>query len=333
MNGERVNAEMANGINSTTVDVVIPVYQPDAGLEELLRRLLTQSHPVNRIFIMKTEPQTWSEEEIRPLFEGTSVELSVFSVDKEKFDHGGTRHLGILNSDAQVCICMTQDAMPQDSHLVERLLEALCEMDSGDSDTRIAAAYARQLPASGCGVIERLTREFNYPKESRVKSIDDLQRLGIKTYFCSNVCAAYDRELYMHLGGFLRQTIFNEDMIFAAKAVQLGYAIAYAAEAEVIHSHNYTGMMQLRRNFDLAVSQREHWELFKDISSEDEGVRLVMQTGRQLLCSGFWYLLPKLFYQSAMKYLGYRLGTNYLKLPEKLVRRLTMNKEYWDRDY
>ena len=55
---------------------------------------------------------------------------------------------------------------------------------------------------------------------------------GIKTFFCSNVCAAYRREIYEELGGFVRHTIFNEDMIYAAKAVEAGYSVAYAADAQ-----------------------------------------------------------------------------------------------------
>ena len=39
--------------------------------------------------------------------------------------------------------------------------------------------------------------------------------------------------------------------------------IAYEAEARVLHSHNYTNMQQLRRNFDLGVSQAEHPEVFE----------------------------------------------------------------------
>ena len=47
--------------------------------------------------------------------------------------------------------------------------------------------------------------------------------MGIKTYFCSNVCAAYKKEVFRKLGGFERQVNFNEDMLFAAKAVQAGW--------------------------------------------------------------------------------------------------------------
>ena len=40
--------------------------------------------------------------------------------------------------------------------------------------------------------------------------------------------------------------------------------------------------------------------------------------------------IPGLFVTSAFKYAGYRLGKKWDKLPGRLVRRLGMNKTYWD---
>ena len=59
----------------------------------------------------------------------------------------------------------------------------------------------------------------------------------------------YDRRTYEELGGFVESTLFNEDMIYAGHLVQAGYAIAYAADAKVVHSHNYGCLAQLHRNF------------------------------------------------------------------------------------
>ena len=61
-----------------------------------------------------------------------------------------------------------------------------------------------------------------------------------------------------------------------------GYAVAYAADAKVIHSHNYSCMQQFHRNFDLGVSQAEHPEVFEGIKSESEGIKLVKQTAAHL---------------------------------------------------
>lgn len=305
------------------VDVIIPVYRPGARFLELLRRLTKQTQPVNRFIIMNTEKELWENWE-EELPEGSLPEnLSVFHVTKKEFDHGATRHAGVMESDADVFVCMTHDAMPADKFLLEKLTGALMAEES------IGVAYARQLPEKDCHIIERYTRSFNYPEESRVKVAADLPELGIKTYFCSNVCAAYKRERYMELGGFTKKTIFNEDMIYAAKLIQNGYGVAYVADARVVHSHNYTGMQQFCRNFDLAVSQKDHPEVFEGIRSEGEGIKLVKKTAGYLVKQGKIHLVPKLVYLSGCKYLGYLAGKQYKKLPRFAIMRCTMNKNYW----
>ena len=94
--------------------------------------------------------------------------------------------------------------------------------------------------------MECYTREFNYPAQSRIKSAEDLKTLGIRHFLLQCVCGIPTGEIYEELGGFVKHTIFNEDMIYAAKAVEAGYAIAYAADAQVIHSHNYTNVQQFK---------------------------------------------------------------------------------------
>ena len=194
---------------------------------------------------------------------------------------------------------------------------------------RIGAAYARQLPSEDCRFLECYTRSFNYPAESRIKSAEDIPDLGIKTFFCSNVCAMYRREIYERMGGFASPAIFNEDMVMAGKMVKEGYLIAYQAEAGVIHSHNYTGLQQFHRNFDMAVSQTDHPEIFGGISSENEGIRLVRKTAGYLIRNGRVWMLPELIWQSGWKYLGYRMGKNYRRLPAFVIEKCTMNRNYW----
>lgn len=217
---------------------------------------------------------------------------------------------------------LTQDAVPKDHQLIEELVRPF-------SDEQVCAAYARQLPASDCSILEQYTRSFNYGKESRIKTAQDLQTLGIKTFFCSNVCAMYRRSAYEELGGFERHTIFNEDMIFAGRLIHAGKAVAYCADAKVIHSHNYSGIQQFHRNFDLGVSQAEHPEIFESVSSESEGIRMVKKTAVWLLKKRRPDQIPVLIWQSGWKFIGYRLGRSYRKLPEWMIRKCTMNQEYW----
>lgn len=306
------------------IDVIIPLYKPGKELLVLLDCLHKQTITPNRIILMNTE-----EKYLEPLMLDSNPlekysDVDVYHLSKEEFDHGGTRHAGVKKSDADVFVMMTQDAMPADEHLLERLTQNL----SG----QVAAAYARQLATEKSGILEQVTRRFNYPENSRVKTAEDMRELGIKTFFCSNVCAAYRRDVYEELDGFIRHTIFNEDMIYAAGAIKNGYAIAYEAEAKVYHAHDYTNMQQLRRNFDLGVSQADHPEVFANVNSESEGMKLVKSAGSYLKQNHMLLKLPYFYVQCFCKYVGYFLGKHYKSLPRKMVMKITMNKEYWNKE-
>ncbi len=107
--------------------------------------------------------------------------------------------------------------------------------------------------------------------------------MGLRLFLFKRMRHVPQKSVYDRLGGFEKHTIFNEDMIFAGKIIQDGGSIVYVAEAQVIHSHNYGNMEQLRRNFDLAVSQAQHPEIFSMAKSESEGMKLVKQTAAYLV--------------------------------------------------
>ena len=299
------------------IDVVIPAYKPGEKFQKLIKMLQKQTYPIHEILIMNTEKAYFPEASVVGL-----PNVRVEHLTRAEFDHGGTRDkaAGLLSGD--FFLFMTQDAVPADTYLVEKLAGAF-------DDEKVDAAYARQLPNPDCSVIERYTRSFNYPDAPSVKTKKDLPKYGIKTFFCSNVCAMYRAENYWRLGGFEKKTIFNEDMIYAGGLIQAGYGIVYAAEARVIHSHNYNCMQQFHRNFDLGVSQAEHPEIFEGVPSEGEGMRLVKKTLAYLIHSGRIWLIPGFVLQCAGKYAGYLAGKKFRKLPKKFILWCTMSPNYW----
>lgn len=303
-----------------TADIVIPVYRPDEKFKELYRRLQKQNYSIGKIIIIETESDIPLE-----IPEECRFPAEVVKIRAEEFDHGGTRNMGGMRSEADVVIFMTQDAVPADKNVIRKLVEAI------EENQEVNIAYARQLPTKDCKIIERYTRSFNYPDAGRIKSQEDIEELGIKTFFCSDVCAAYRREYWVHSGMFEKKMIFNEDMVFAGKSILRGGKVAYVADANVIHSHNYSGFQQFRRNFDMAVSQAEHPEVFFAVSSESEGIRLVKQTAGYLLKAGKPWEIIRLVFLSGCKYAGYLLGKNYRKLPSWVVLQCTSDKKYWKR--
>ena len=304
------------------VDVIIPVYRPTEKFLQLLDILEEQSHTIEKIIVVNTGQEYFEKLVDQTELMSKHKKLIIRHILKEEFDHGKTRNYGVSYSDSPYFIMMTDDAIPADTQMVERLLAPF-------EDETVGMTYARQLPGERSGAIERYTRSFNYPDVSCVKSAEDLKSMGIKAFFASNVCAAYRRVIFNQLNGFVKHTIFNEDMIYARRTIDAGYKIAYAAEANVIHCHNYSGIAQFQRNFDLGVSHAAYPEIFSGLAAESEGIRLVKKTGAYLIKNKKPFLIFKLIWQSGCKYIGYFLGKHYEKLPRKLVKACSMNHEYW----
>ena len=299
------------------IDIVIPTYKPDQKLDRCLRMLKRQTVRPDRILLINTEEASFHSEVFDSLEQGEIVHIL-----KEEFDHGGTRNRACAMCDGDIILLLTQDAIPADRYLVEKLTAPF-------EDEEVCAAYGRQMADRKDNPVEAYTRRFNYPAESRVKSAGDLPELGIKTFFCSNVCAAYRKSVYDELGGFPLHTIFNEDMIFASRLIEAGKKIAYAADARVWHWHNYSASEQVKRNFDLAVSQVDYGGLFLEVRSESEGIRLVRDTLVYFIRRGRIDLVPHILVQSGTKFIGYKLGQNYRRLPKGLVRKISLNPGYW----
>lgn len=302
------------------VDVIIPTYHPDERFQKCIKMLLQQTVPPETIRIVNTEKRFWKKE-----IENLSPDIVVTHISKQEFDHGASRNLGAVDSTADVLLFMTQDAVPADIYLIEHLLKYL-------EKEKTAAVYARQLPNENCSDLEVFTRQFNYGEKSRVKSQKDISELGIKTYFCSNVCAAYKRDIFVKRNGFISRTIFNEDMIYCGGLIKAGFYVTYAADAKVYHSHNYTPLEQLKRNFDLGVSQADHPEIFEGISSESEGMRLVKETTNHFMKQGNFGAIFDMVIQSAFKLIGYQLGKHYKKLSKEMILCFTSNKAYWNKE-
>lgn len=304
-----------------SVDVIIPVYRPDEKLNRLLAAFDSQTVKPRRIIIIHTGEILSDEPDY------LAKKICFRKIDKGQFDHGGSRNLGASLSDADVMVFMTQDAVPADECLLERLVSSL---NAAAENVPVAVAYARQLPYEDCKAVERYIREFNYPDRDELRTKEDIPVRGIKAFCSSNVCAAYRKEVFDRLGGFEEKTIFNEDMLFGAKAICGGYAVAYTAGAKIYHSHNLGLADQFHRNFDNGVSQAEHPEVFSAVSSEKEGMKLVKYCISRMKEDKKLYLVPYFVLNCVFRYAGFFLGKRYRKLPMWVVKACSLNKRYWD---
>ncbi|MEF3073823.1 glycosyltransferase [Methylobacter sp. Wu1] len=246
--------------------------------------------------------------------------FTVKVIARAEFNHGGTRQMGVeMMPDADIIVFLTQDALLANPDAIEQLLAAF-------ENKRVGAAYGRQLPHRNAGPIAAHARLFNYPPESQLRGLEDRARYGIKTAFISNSFAAYRRSTLTHVGGFPADTIMNEDTYVAAQMLAAGWQIAYCAEAQVFHSHDYHFLDEFKRYFDIGVFHTHTpWlqQLFGGASGE--GRRYVVSEMRYLLKKAPW-LIPSAVLRTMLKWLGFKMGGS---LPRAISQYLSLHRSYW----
>jgi rhamnosyltransferase len=250
-------------------------------------------------------------------------DFEVRVIPKSEFNHGGTRQWGVERlPEADIIVFLTQDALLAAPDAIERLLAAF-------DDEQVGAAYGRQLPHRNAGPIARHARLFNYPAESQLRSLQDRTRYGIKTAFISNSFAAYRRNALMQVSGFPVDTIMNEDTYVAGKMLLSGWKIAYCADAQVYHSHDYGFLDEFKRYFDIGVFHTHTAWLQQTFGgASGEGLRFVISELRYLMKHAP-LLVPSAVLRTGLKWLGFKLGALHQRLPLAILKCLSLHKTYW----
>lgn len=251
-----------------------------------------------------------------------SLGADVIVIPRSEFNHGLTREKARLHLNAEILVMVTADAYAVDASVLEKLIKPIRTKEA-------SIAYARQLPRVGSTFFEAFPRLFNYPAESHKRSIDDLEKYGTFTFFCSDSCAAYSNEALDAIGGF-PEVLLGEDTVVAAKLLRLGHHIAYVAEAEVYHSHAYTLLQEFQRYFDTGIARRQHRALIEAPKSDlQRGSSFVRDMMKRL-----WrerpHLLPYACIQTLAKWLGYQIGQKSTKAPLWWKRLCSSQKYYWE---
>lgn len=318
MTDSPLSAATATPHHVPSIQVIVPTYNAASDLDRLLPALrMATAHTPMEVRFVDSSSTDGTRERI------AEAGFACCVIDKAQFDHGGTRAMAGRDATAEIVVFLTQDAQPEEAGAIARLVAAF-------EDPRVAAAYGRQLPYPGTSLFGQHLRAFNYPEHSVRRTWEDRETVGLKAAFLSNSFAAYRRSAMQEIDWFQDSLILGEDTHAAARLLKRGYAIQYVAEARVYHSHSYTLVEEFRRYFDIGAFHRMHaWLLDEFGKAEGEGMRYVRSELRYLQRHGGRLQVPEFLVRNGMKYLGYRLGHAYPRIPLRLRRALSMHKGFW----
>ncbi|HEX8712108.1 MAG TPA: glycosyltransferase [Terracidiphilus sp.] len=248
-------------------------------------------------------------------------------IDPATFNHGRTRQMAVdrFCQGCEFVVFLTQDAVLEGPESLVALLAAF-------ADPTVGAAYGRQVPHRKARPFEAHMVLFNYGPVSGTRSLADAARLGIKAAYISNSFGAYRLSAFRECGGFPGHLILGEDTYVAVRMLLAQWKVSYCAEARVRHSHDYPLLQEAQRYFDFGVLHAQLPELMNHFgSAEGEGARFVASELR-FMAANAPRLLAQVAVRNATKYLTYRLGRMFARLPRRLCRSLSMTKVFWEQE-
>ena len=301
------------------ITVICPLYKAQKYLHNLHESLLMQEDVnIKEIKYLLTNTGDGIEKVIENL---EKAKLTITT--PQKFSHSLTRENAAMEAEGQIIVFITQDINIKDKKwlykLCAKIKEGKCE-----------AAFSRQICDNKS--IERYTRINNYPDKSRIVSKNDIERLGIMTFFFSDAASAVKADIYKQLNGYDNKDLLtNEDMYFSYKLIHNGYRIMYNAEAMVIHSHDYKFEQLFKRYFDQGVFLKQN-DYLLNYKANDSAFKLLkfvaFESLKEKNFRAFFNIVPNF----AARFLGNKAGQRYRSMPiEKLIK-YSSNRYYWERN-
>lgn len=297
------------------ISVIIPSLNAAPVLESLATSLRGQTMPPNEIIVVDSESTDGTSQLAQDLG------CTILPIPRSDFNHGGTRNFASIHAQGDILVFMTQDALPVDSFFLQHLLDPII---SG----KAVASFARQVPYPGASAGEKFARVYNYPSVSQIRTRASIATMGLGAYFFSNVSSAIRKDVFMDAGMFADDVIMNEDMLMCAKLLNAGNAVAYAADALVYHSHEYSLLQTFRRYFDIGVFFARHFNS-SNLATNGRGAVYTRELLAHMVKQGD---VPAFFLavgETCAKFAGFTLGKLERFIPLVAKQHLSMHAGFW----
>lgn len=284
-------------ISKRKIEVVIPTYNGGKKFYQVAEMLKQQvGITPNDVLIIDSSSSDQTVQVARNA--GFRVQI----INKKNFGHGKTRRMAAEQSIAEYIVFMTQDAIPASNDSIIQLCKPLME------NQNIGVTYGRQLPTHEAGAIGNHARLFNYPAHSQMKTKADIPVLGIKTIFCSDSFAAYNRESLINIGNFM-DVNFGEDTLVAAKYIDAGYVVYYNSTVCVYHAHRLSLLNEMKRYIVIGEFHKKYKMVFDSYRKVSmEGFSFIKSELIYLLKEKRIVLIPYALIRNILKLVGYKYG-------------------------
>lgn len=277
-----------------TVDIICPLYNAEKYILNLDKSIKRQKNvKINSIKYVLTECKDNTE---KLLIEN---KIDFIKIKKGEFSHSKTRENIAKTCDADIVVFITQDI------IIERA-DWLFNLTKPIYDNECDASYSRQISKSKG--IEKYTRELNYPKESCIKTKEDIEKLGLRTFFFSDASSAISNDVLKKLNYYDGKDLkINEDMYLAYKMIMNNYKIKYVAESVIIHSHDFKFKEVYQRYYDTGIFFKENSYL-DEYGTNQAGGSLAIYVLKRIIQEKDIRAVIRFWPDMVARYVGMKMG-------------------------
>ena len=276
------------------VEIICPLYNAEKYIIDLDRNIKKQKNvQIEKISYILTECKDNTEQLLK------NINANYKKISRSEFSHSKTREEAAMKSSSDIIVFITQDIEIREDNWLEELIKPIINEE-------VEATYSRQV--TKYNNIEKYTREFNYPEKSRIQSKDDINELGLKTFFYSDASSAIKTSIFKKINGYDAKDLpINEDMYIAYKLITNDYKVKYCAESIVWHSHRFT-LKQIYDRYKLTGEFFKENNYLDKYGTTGSGATLAKYVFKRILQEHRIQLLIRYPFDMGARYIGMKVG-------------------------
>lgn len=276
------------------ISIICPLYNAEKYIENLNKSILRQKHvDIASVKYILTDGNDNTEIILK------KNNLIYEKIEKNEFSHSLTREKAAFEAKGQIIVLISQDIIIEDNNWLYNLTK---DVSNGKCD----ASFSRQI--SKDNGIEKYIRERNYPEESRIVDKSCIEKLGLMTFFYSDVSSAILKDVFIKLNGYDgKDFIINEDMYLAYKLIINGYRIKYCSDSCVVHSHNLTLSQLYNRYYKTGIFFKEN-SFLRQYKVNESGIELTFYILKKSLNEKNYKVFLKVIPNFAARFIAMKLG-------------------------
>ena len=276
------------------IDIICPLYNAEKYIDKLHGSFLKQKQVnINEIKYILTECGDNTEKILK------SKKIKYKKIPKKDFSHSLVREEAAMSSSSDILVFVTQDVVIEDDLWLYNLTKDIIK-------NRCEAAFSRQI--TKYNNIEKYTREKNYPEKSYIVSKDDLDTMGLRTFFFSDASSAIKTDVFKTLNGYDNKDLpISEDMYIAYKIIMNGYKIKYCSNSIVYHSHNFT-LREIYDRYKLTGKFFKENRYLDQYGTTGSGANLAKYILKRIFQEKRFNLLLRYPFDMGARFIGMKVG-------------------------